>query len=201
MTTNALHHRTGPVHQAASTVPLATAALVGALSSAAFSAGFALLADQSPRESTLSPYTLTVNVLTTLAFAGLAFTIPSLSRVLDAPRWVINTCAAACAAVAAMSWSLVTIAAHVASQVSDDEFTEFTTYLEIFPAPKMLLGLVGFTALGIHGWRRRSVPRGACVLLVLAGVLSLWWAYPPATVFAGLAFLWIAKSVDDGARD
>jgi hypothetical protein len=200
MTTNDLHPRTQPPRQAVNTGPIVTAALVGLLSSAAFIAGFVLLGDQSARESTLSPYTLTVNVLTTLGFAGLAFTVPSLGRVIDAPRWAINTCAAACAAVAAMSWSLVTIAAHVATQVSDDEFIEFTTYLNIFPAPKMILGLVGFTALGVYGWRRRSIPRGASVLLILAGILSLWWAYPPATIFAGLAFAWIAKSVDDGSR-
>lgn len=48
----------------------------------------------------------------------------------------------------------------------------------------------------VVGWRRRSVPRGACALLVIAGITSLWWAYPPATSFAGLAFLWIAKSVE-----
>jgi hypothetical protein len=45
------------------------------------------------------------------------------------------------------------------------------------------------------------VPRGACLLLVIAGITSLWWGYPPATVFAGLAFLWIARSVDADAAD
>jgi hypothetical protein len=201
MTSKVLHHQTPPTRQAWSSGPISTAALVAVLSSVAFIAGFALLSDLSQRESTLSPYTLTVNVLTTLSFAGLAFSIPSLGRVVDVPRWVINTCAAACAAVAAMSWSLVTIAAHYASQVSDDQFMEFTMYLNIFPAPKMVLGLVGFVALGVYGWRRRSVPRGACVLLILAGVLSLWWAYPPATIFAGLAFGWIAKSADASSSD
>jgi len=175
MTSNALRHRTEPARQEENTGPVATAALVGLLSSTAFIVGIVFLGDQSARESTLSPYSLAVNVLTTLAFAGLAFTIPSLSRVVDAPRWVIHTCAAACAAVAAMSWSLVTIAPHLAKQVSDDEFMEFTMYLSLFPAPKMLL--------------------------ILAGVLSLWWAYPPATIFAGLAFAWIAKSVDAGSRE
>lgn len=196
MTSNVLDQRTGRSGQTANTGALATAALVAALSSAAFIAGFALLAGQSQREATLSPYTLTINVLTTLAFSGLALTIPGLARVLDVPRWIVYTCAAACAAVAAMSWSLMTLANHHATQVSDDEFLEFTMYLNLFPAPKMVLGLVGFVALGVIGWRRRSVPRGACVLLVIAGITSLWWAYPPATIFAGLAFLWIAKSID-----
>lgn len=201
MTSHVLDHRTGRSGQTANTGALATAALVAALSSAAFIAGFALLTGQSQREQTLSPYTLTINVLTTLAFAGLAVTIPSLRRAIDVPGWVLYTCSAACAAVAAMSWSLMTVGAHVASQVSDDEFVEFTTYLILFPAPKMLLGLVGFVALGVIGWRRRSVPRGACVLLVIAGITSLWWAYPPAAIFAGLAFLWIAKSIDAGSAE
>lgn len=196
MTSNLLDHRAGRSSQTANTGALATAALVAALSSAAFIAGFPLLAGQSQREGSLSPYTLTVNVFTTLAFVGLALTIPSLVRVLDAPRWIVYTCAAACAAVASMSWSLMTLANHHATQVGDDEFLEFTMYLNLFPAPKMILGLVGFVALGVVGWRRRSVPRGACVLLVIAGITSLWWAYPPATIFVGLAFLWIARSID-----
>jgi len=201
MTSNVLDHRTGRSGQTANTGAIATAALAGALSSAAFIAGFALLAGQSQREQTLSPYTLTINVLTTLAFAGLAVTIPSLRRALDVPAWVLYTCSAACAAVAAMAWSLATVANHVATQVSDEKFTEFTVYLSLLPAPKMVLGLVGFVALGVTGWRRRSVPRGACALLVIAGITSLWWAYPPATIFAGLVFLWIARSIDTDSAE
>ena len=156
MTSHVLDRGTGRSGHTADTGAIATAAL----SSAAFIAGFALLSGQSQREQTLSPYTLTINVLTTLAFAGLALTVPSLRRAIDVPGWVLHTCSAACASVAAMSWSLLTVANHLASKVSDDEFTEFTTYLSVFPAPKMVLGLVGFAALGVLGWRRRSVPRG-----------------------------------------
>jgi hypothetical protein len=173
---------------------VATAALVGVLASAAFIAGFALLSDLSQREATRSPYSVAVNVLATLAFGGLAAALPSLARVLDVPRWTVYVSAAACAAIAAFSWSLATVAPHLTEYVTDDEFLEFTVWLGLLPAPKMILGLVGFVAFGVTGWRRRAIPRGAAVLLILAGVASLWWAYPPGALLAALAFAWIAKA-------
>ena len=191
--------RTHPREGSPASPVVATAAVAGAISSAAFILGFVLLSDQSQREASMSPYTLTVNVVTVLAFSALAVTIPSLARSLDVPRWVTYTCAAACAGVAAFAWSLTTVGSHHASRVSDDEFLEFSTYLTLLPAPKMLLGLVGFTAFGIIGWRRRAVPRVASVLLVLGGLTSLWWAYPPATIFVGIAFALIARSAETSA--
>jgi len=100
-----------------------------------------------------------------------------------------------------MSWSLATLAPHMATLVSDSEYDEFTTYLILFPLPKMILGLVGFTALGVSGWRRRTIPRGAAALLILAGVASLWWAYPPGALLGALAFAWIVKTVETGSRE
>ena len=99
-----------------------------------------------------------------------------------------------------MSWSLATLAPDMAKFVSDSEFDEFTAYLILFPLPKMILGLVGFTALGVSGWRRRAIPRGAAALLILAGVASLWWAYPPGALLGALAFAWIVKTVEAGSR-
>lgn len=175
---------------------VATAALVGVLASAAFIAGFALLSELSFREATRSPYQVAVNVLATLAFGGLAAAIPSLARVIDVPRWTLYVSAAGCAGISAMAWSLATVAPHFTSYVSDEEFLEFSPWLILFPAPKMILGLVGFVAVGVIGWRRRAIPRGAATLLVLAGVASLWWAYPPGALLGALAFAWIAKTAE-----
>ena len=172
---------------------IAAAALAGALSSAAFVAGFVLIPSQSFREGVLTPYSIVNNVVTTLAFASLAMAVPTLRRMLDVPRWALYLSSAAFAAVAAMSWSLATLAPHMARFVSDSEYDEFTTYLILFPLPKMILGLVGFTALGVTGWRRRAIPRGAAALLILAGVASPWWAYPPGALLGALAFAWIVK--------
>ncbi len=178
---------------------IAAAALAGALSSAAFVAGFVFFPSQSFREGVLTPYSIVNNVVTTFAFACLAMAVPTLRRVLDVPRWALYLSSAAFAAVAAMSWSLATLAPHMATLVSDSEYDEFTTYLILFPLPKMILGLVGFTALGVSGWRRRAIPRGAAALLILAGVASLWWAYPPGALLAALAFAWIVKTVEAGS--
>jgi hypothetical protein len=175
---------------------VATAALVGVLASAAFIAGFALLSDLSFREATRSPYQVAVNVLATLAFGGLAAAIPGLARVIDVPRWTVYLSAAACAGISAMAWTLATVAPHFTSYVSDDEYLEFSPWLLLLPAPKMILGLVGFVALAVFGWRRRAIPRGAAVLLVLAGVASLWWAYPPGALLGALAFAWIARTAE-----
>jgi predicted branched-subunit amino acid permease len=66
--------------------------------------------------------------------------------------------------------------------------------MDLFWAPKILLGLVGFLALAIAGWRRRAISRGACVLLVLTAVVSLLPPYPPTGILAGLAIAWAARS-------
>ena len=201
MSTAALDHKAPGADAAPASGAIAAAALAGALSSAAFIAGFVLFPSQSFREGVLTPYSIVNNVVTTLAFASLAMAVPTLRRSLDVPRWALDLSSAAFAAVAAMSWSLATLAPHMATLVSDSEYDEFTTYLILFPLPKMILGLVGFTALGVSGWRRRAIPRGAGALLILAGVASLWWAYPPGALLAALAFAWIVKAFETGSRE
>ena len=201
MSTVALDHQAPGADAVPASGAVAAAALAGALSSAAFVAGFVFFPSQSFRAGMLTPYSIVNNVVTTLAFASLALTVPTLRRVLDVPRWALYLSSAAFAAVAAMSWSLATLAPHMATLVSDSEYDEFTTYLILFPLPKMILGLVGFTALGVSGWRRRTIPRGAAALLILAGVASLWWAYPPGALLGALAFAWIVKAFETGSRE
>jgi hypothetical protein len=179
---------------------VATAALVGVMASAAFIAGFLLLRDLSLREATTSPYQVTVNVLAALAFGGLAAATPGLARFIDVPRWTLYVSAAACAGISAMAWSLATVAPHFTSYVSDQEYLEFSPWLLLLPAPKMIFGLVGFVAVGVTGWRRRAIPRGASILLVLAGVGSLWWAYPPGALLGALALAWIARAAESNER-
>ena len=67
-------------------------------------------------------------------------------------------------------------------------------YFEAFGYPKILLCMVGFIALGIIGWRRRAMPRGACVLLVLAGFVSFLAPPWPGGILAGPALAWMARS-------
>ncbi len=173
---------------------LQTAALLGAFACTGFLAGFAILSDYSFREAASTPYSLADNALTFIAFSLLALSIPGFCRRLDLPRWAATTSAAACASVAAMAWVLMTVTPHFAAVVTDHEFDTFSVYLLLLPLPKMVLGLVGFGGLGIAGLKRHSIPRGAAVLLLLGGLLSLWWAYPPGGLLAACAFAWIARS-------
>ncbi len=196
MSTSVMNRKSTGAHQDPWTGTVTAAALAGFLSAAAFIAGFALLSGHSFREGMLTPYSIINNVVSTIAFGVLAASVPTLRRVVDVPAWALYTSAAALAAVAAMSWSLATMAPDMAKFVSDKEFDTFTVFLVLFPLPKMILGLVGFTALGVSGWRRRAIPRGASVLLILAGVASLWWAYPPGALLACLAFARIVKAVE-----
>lgn len=200
MTTTVGNPPAADVRDVPRTGTLTAAALAGALSAAAFIAGFTLFPSQTFREGMLTPYSIVNNVVTTLAFAVLAAATPTLRRVLDVPRWALYLTAAAFTGIAAMSWSLATLAPDMAKFVSDKEFDTFTAYLVLFPLPKMLLGLVGFTALGVTGWRRRAIPRGSSVLLVLAGLASLWWAYPPAALLSTLALAWIVRSIESSPQ-
>jgi hypothetical protein len=200
MTTSVGIPSTTAVRDTPRTSTLTAAALAGALSAAAFIGGFVLFPSQTFREGMLTPYSILNNVVTTLAFAVLAAATPTLRRVLDVPRWALYLTAAAFAGIAAMSWSLATLAPDMAKFVSDKEFDTFTVYLVLFPLPKMLLGLGGFIALGVTGWRRRAIPRGSSVLLVLAGLASLWWAYPPAALLSTLALAWIVRSVESSPQ-
>ena len=96
-----------------------------------------------------------------------------------------------------MAWSLATVAPHFTSYVSDEEYLEFSPWLLLLPPKKMILGLLsGSSRWAVIGWRRRAIPRGAAVLLVLAGVASLWWAYQPGALLAALAFAWIARTAE-----
>jgi len=59
----------------------------------------------------------------------------------------------------------------------------------------MVLCGIGLLTLAIVGWRRRIVARPACVLLVLAAIVSaLLGAYPPGALLAALALAWTART-------
>ena len=60
--------------------------------------------------------------------------------------------------------------------------------------PNMVLCLVGFIALAVAGWRQRSLPRSSSVLLVLAGLVSVFPAYPPGLLLASAALFIASRS-------
>jgi hypothetical protein len=190
-------HTTGG-HTGAGTRSAVTAAgLVGALGSGGFIAGLFLLHGLSPAAMRRAPVTVTECLIAGLAYVAMAVGLPGLAAVTRLPRWVLSTAAAGCAFIAIQAWASGSVIAHVASSVSDDEFDRLgkaTFLLLLLSLPMIVVCLVGFVALGIIGWRRRAMSRGACVLLMLAGIVALTGSFPPVGLLAGLGLAWTART-------
>lgn len=162
----------------------------------AYIGSFAVLAGSTMREGMSSPLTVTVNVVAAIGFVGLAFAVPDLVRELGLPRWLALTSGLACAAVAAMAWALATVVPAFAGTVPEGAFENAAgePLVILVGVPKMVLGLVGFGALGVLGWRRRVLPRALAGLFVVAGAAALVWPYPPGGILASIALLWLART-------
>lgn len=97
--------------------------------------------------------------------------------------------------MAAIAWHDATTVVATAHVIPDDE-----TFLQVansawglaFYAPKAI-HLIAFWALAVTGWRTGEIPRTACAVLLLAGLLALWPAYPPGGILASLAFFLISR--------
>jgi uncharacterized membrane protein YdcZ (DUF606 family) len=173
------------------------AGLVGALGSGGFIAGLFVLHGLSNAQMQRAPVTVIACLVAGLAYVAMAISLPGLAGGTKVPRWVLSTAAVGCAFIAIQAWADGSVIAHVASSVSDDEFDRLgksTFLLQLLSAPMIAACLVGFVALGIVGWRRRAMSRGACVLLILAGLVSLTGSFPPIGLLAGLALAWTART-------
>jgi hypothetical protein len=178
------------------------AGLVGAVASAGFIAGLIVLHDRSLAELARTPVTVAECLVAGLAFIVLAISLSGLAGATELPSWVRSTVAVGCAFVAIQAWASGSVIANVANRVSDAEFDrlgEPTFLLQLITNPMIAACLVGFVALGIIGWRRRSLPRGACVPFILAGVASVTGSFPPIGLFAGLALAWTARTTPVGS--
>lgn len=175
---------------------LAVAGVLTALASAAFIASFPFYPDDSFNEVIRSPYVVTVNLLAASGLMGIAVLLPSAlaGRV---PGWVRYVAAAAAGAAATLPWTMGTFAADLARYVTEEELNDLGVLAVVAGLPKMLLGLVGFVALGVLGRRRGIFGRPVAGLFVVAGVASLMWPYPPAGVLGGLAVLGLARALSD----
>ncbi|WP_045876512.1 hypothetical protein [Pseudofrankia sp. DC12] len=173
------------------------AGTAGALASAGFVASVFSLHGMSQAEVARAPVTVTTSLVAGLAYIALALSLPLLAGSIRLPRWVLLTTAVGAAFIAIQAWADGSVIAHVANSVSDDEFDRLgkTTFLlQLNSIPMTAACLVGFVAAGIVGWRRRAMPRGACVLFILAGLVSLIGTFPPVGLLAGLALAWTARS-------
>ncbi|NRQ34020.1 hypothetical protein HII36_19495 [Nonomuraea sp. NN258] len=169
--------------------------LVGAMGAAAYISSFFLLSDLSGREAVRSPLCVTANVLITIGFVTVALALPALAGPLRLPRWAAVTAGLGCAFLATIAWAMATIGVDFAGTVTDAQWDSPGLPAFLGVVPKMLLCAVGFAALAVAGWRGRGIPRGACVLLVLAGVVAvLLMPHQPTALLGGLALAWAAKN-------
>jgi hypothetical protein len=169
------------------------AGLVGALGCGAYVLSVVIAPDMTIREAISSPLVVTANIVVTLAFVGLAMTLPHLAadRLPRAVRYLTATYAAF---VAAVAWAFATLGAHTAGLLTDEEMDRTSFHFYLLQAPKIVLGLVGLTALAVVGWRRRAFSRGAAAVLLLAGLASLIPPYPPGALLACIGIVWAART-------
>lgn len=145
------------------------------------------------RDGFLHPINAPASALAALGATILALTLAAWRPAL--PRWASQLAAAGMVFVAAGAWMSATFAVSLAHVLPDDE-----TFLETaesgwglaFFAPKAI-HLAAFWALAVAGWRTGEIPRTACVVLLLAGLLALWPPFPPSAILASLAFFIISR--------
>jgi hypothetical protein len=177
---------------------ITAAGLAGALGSAGFIAGLFVLHGESNAQLQRAPVTVIECLLAGLAFIALTISLPGLAGgATKLPRWLLSTAAVGCAFIAIQAWADGSVIANVANHVSDDEFDRLgkpAFLLQLITIPMIVACLIGFITLGIIGWQRRAMPRGACVLFILAGLASLTGSFPPIGLLAGPALAWTART-------
>jgi hypothetical protein len=181
------------------------AGLTGALACAAYVSGVIFVPDLTHQAASHHPLAIIPDVITGFAFVALAVTLPGLATLTRLPRWAMYLSAAGCAFIAAIAWMAAPYVPHVMRLITEAQGDQIVhdndVYFEVFWYPKILLCMVGFIALGIIGWRRRAMPRGACVLLILAGLVSFLAPPWPGGVLAGLALASVARSARPAAKN
>jgi hypothetical protein len=174
---------------------LSVGSVLAALGALSFIAVIIFSPDLTDREAYKSPGSVVAGIAATFGLVIMMFSLLRWRTPL--PNWAILTAAAGMFFAAANAWYVGTVAVAVADATTDTPFEDIgdSSWYLAGSAPKMLLCLVGFVALGIIGWRQRSIPRAAAGLLVLAGLASVVIPpFPPGVLLASIAFYLIAGS-------
>jgi hypothetical protein len=185
-----------PEAVSASSHGTATALAVGSVLATLGSIVYITLNHGTPRDSFSNPVSTVANAVATVGVVILALTLARWRTTL--PAWALMVAAAGLVIVAANAWFQGTGIRAISDHTTDQEFERLifeASWIIVMHVPKMLLGLVGFIALGLAGWRQGSLPRASSGLLVLAGVVSLWPPYPPALLFASAALFIASRSM------
>jgi hypothetical protein len=169
--------------------------LIGAVGAAAAISGVVFMSDLSQREGARSPLSFTANVLVAVGFLIAALALASSSAYLGMPRWAVLLSAAGCVMVSAVAWGIATFGVETARLVTDKQWEHPGVMLVVAFVPKMILCAIGFGTFAVVGWRTRTLPRGACILLGFAALVSgLVAPHQPGALVAGLALAWAARS-------
>jgi hypothetical protein len=182
----------------ASSHATATALAVGTVLATLGSIVYISLNHGTPRDTFSNPVSTVAGITATVGVVILSLTLARWRTTL--PTWALLVAAAGLMIVAANAWFLATGIRAISDHTTDQEFERLifeAPWIFVMHAPKMVLGLVGYVALGVAGWQQRSLPRPSSVLLVLAGVASLWPPYPPGLLLASAALFIASRS---GAR-
>ncbi|WP_328996071.1 hypothetical protein OG394_15585 [Kribbella sp. NBC_01245] len=185
----------------ASSNAVATAFAVGSVLAALGSVGYISLNDDSPREAFSNPVSTAAGVAATVGAVVLALALARWRTTL--PVWAQTSAAAGLVMVATNSWFSGTGIRAISDHTDDQLFERLifeAPWIMVMSLPKMVLCLVAFIALAVAGWRKRSLPRSSSVLLVLAGVVSVWPPYPPGLLLASAALFIASRSVARSLR-
>jgi len=148
----------------------------------------------SAREAYAHPLGVVAGVIATTGVAILALALMRWRT--ELPGWAVVAAAAGMlgAAIGVWFWSVGIVG--IASNTDDVRFEElaWSPWL-IFGmyAPKIVLGVIGFGALAVTGWRTRAIPRLAAGAFALAALLSLFPPHPPALLLASLGMFLISR--------
>ena len=165
-----------------------------AVGSLGYIAAGALSGDGPGRAGYLHPLNAPACLLAAVGATVLALVLAAW-RPSGLPTWATQLAAVGMVFTAASAWVSGTLLVGLAETMPDDESflaSSASGWGMAFFLPKAVL-VVAFAALAIVGWRSRALPRVAGVVLVLAGLLSLWPPFPPAGVLTALAFYLISR--------
>lgn len=185
-----------PEATSASSNRVSTALAVGSVLAVLGSIVYISLNGGTPRDTFSSPVSTVGGLTATVGVVILALTLARWRTTL--PAWALMVAASGLVIVAANAWFQATGIRAISDHTTDQEFERLifeAPWIFVMHGPKMVLGLVGFFALGLAGWRQRSLPRSSSVLLVLAGVVSIWPPYPPALLLASAALFIASRSM------
>jgi hypothetical protein len=179
----------------AARVALTIGSILAALGSLGYISSVIFAGDLSNREAFETPLNAIVGITAT---AGLVLIALAMGRggVLGT-GWPVLVATAALIFTIANSWFFGVGILAFTDVVSDEQFDTIVNdgRLVLMTAPKMLLALIGFVALGLAGWRSGSMPRAAAVFLVLGGIVSVWPPYPPGIVLFSIGVFIAARAL------